>query len=59
MLLISFIDVPQYAFICLIKCVGNFIEDAPHTWWKTMPQRFQLAVDPPKPASQDEHVSPT
>src|SRR6266581_2304910 len=39
----------QYPLVCLIQRFWQFCQNAPHTRRETLPQKFQLAIDPTKP----------
>jgi hypothetical protein len=48
---ISLVDVPQHPFVSLVEGFGQFVKNASDTWGKTVSQRLQLAIHPPKPIS--------
>src|SRR5258708_38038125 len=54
---ICLIDLLQHPFVCLVQRLGQFLKNSPHTWWKTVSQRFQLAVHPPEPISSHQNLS--
>jgi hypothetical protein len=49
MSLVRLPDLPQYVFVCLVQAVGQLLQDAPDSWWETVPQDFQLTENPSEP----------
>ncbi len=53
---VCLVDVHQYTFIRLVQCFRQIIKNVPYAWRERVAQCFQLAVHPPEPVSQGNHL---